>query len=533
MVHELLLHGGLLLDGTGHEPQPGAVLVSDGVIAEILPNDDFLRQRLLSVAEAVDLKGAYLAPGFIDVHTHSDLHIFHCPQAVSAVFQGVTTEVTGNCGFSPFPLQESPRIKYLTSLSSIKTPVTWTDFDGYANAVEQSGTAINLAPLVGHGQIRSTVCGYRAGKATSAQIQKMRTQVDQAMQQGVWGLSSGLEYAPGAFSDVEELAELAKGLCPVESLYTTHMRNEGEFLNEAIKEAIAVAERAGVGLQISHLKTSSRPYWGKIDAALDLIQAAAERGIRVAFDRYPYLAVSTHLAIFLPHELWEGGQDTLLTRLQEDRDYWEDYLKQRIEGRSGFEQVIITDSGGTDLSYQGKTLYNIAESLGKSPESVTLDILIDSKATAWAAIFSMNEEDTQKILAHPSCFLGSDGSIHSPEGPLAALSPHPRSYGTVPRLLGHYVRDKKLITLPEVIRKMTSAPAAHFGIPKRGRIQKGFIADLTVFRLEDVDDPSDFGDPHHPARGIEQVYVGGQAVFLDGKPTGALPGKVLRRSQAG
>lgn len=517
-----------IMDGTGAPPVVGSVRIQEGYIQEMIPAD-FTRSSDESIpCEVIDLNGAYLAPGFIDVHTHSDIHVLHCPNATSAIRQGVTTEVIGNCGFSPFPVNDQSRSRLTHEVSTAETNVTWTDLNGFKEAVETQGTAINLVPLLGHGQLRATVCGYET-TADSHAIAVMMKHVECAVEQGAWGLSSGLEYAPGSFADMQELSELCQPFRTVDGLYTTHIRNEGETLLEAIQEAIEVAERAEVKLQISHLKVSGRVFWGRIDATLDMIHAAMQRGVRMAFDRYPYLAVATHMAIFLPNQLWEGGTEAFLERLRNDRPTWEAYVRERILQRSDFSGVLVTDSGKADRAYQGKSLERIAAESGTAPERCVLDILLESEGTAAIACFSMNDAETDKILAHPSCFIGSDGMVHDPHSHLGRLCPHPRSYGSFARFLGHYVRDRRLVDLPEAIRKMTSAPAIHFGLPNRGVIRPGAVADLVAFDLDAVDDPAEFGDPHHPATGFHDVWVNGEAVIREGIPTGALPGKVLRR----
>ena len=529
MSSDFLLANASILDGSGSEPRSGSVFVPGGRIGRIRYDDSREPVDEPAGLHVMDLAGAYLAPGFIDVHTHSDLHILHSPEATSTIAQGVTTEIIGNCGFSPFPYSYSGRRMISTEISSTRTEITWKDLHGYADAVHERGAAVNLVPLLGHGQLRSVACGYDPGPPGPEALSDMRQHTQRAVDQGAWGLSSGLEYAPGAFADVDELADIACGFRRAGGLYATHMRDEGEFLLEAVREAIAVAERAEVKLQISHLKASGRPYWGRTEQALDLIEDAAGRGLQVAFDRYPYTAVSTHLAIFLPTELWEGGRAELLRRLRDERPRWENHIKARVEQRSGFSDVIVTDSGSADRSYQGKNLDRIATDMGVPPEKAALEILLESEGRAAIACFSMDEEETARILAHPRCFIGSDGSVHAPAGPLSQLCPHPRSYGTIPRFLGHYVRDRRLIELPEAIRKMTSAPARHFGLGGRGTIAEGAVADLVAFRLEDIDDPSDYGAPHQPARGFSHVWVGGTATVADGKSTGALPGQVLLR----
>ncbi len=528
MTKELLLTDALILDGSGSDPKTGSVLIRNSDIAEIAFHK--LGNCKTPCEERIDLHGAYLAPGFIDTHTHSDLHVLHCPDATSSVFQGVTTMVTGNCGDSPFPVTELNRKPLTQSVSIAPTPIPWDDLQGYKETVETQGSAVNLVPLLGNGTLRASINGYEPGPPSAAKMNAMREAVRQAVSQGVWGISSGLEYAPSAFADRRELIELARAADSEDFVYTTHMRDEGEFLLDAIREAIQIAEEANVKLQISHLKVAGKPFWGQIDKVFCLIEGALERGVRVAFDAYPYTAVSTHMPIFLPSSLWEGGRARFLERVCEDRARWEKHFRERVTRNSGFAGVIITDSGGADRSHQGKSLDEIAQEMSRPPEQVAIELILESRGAIQIACFSMEEEQVERVLEHPRCFLGSDSALQSPTGPLAQLCPHPRAYGSFARFLGRYIRDRKRIPLPEAIRRITSAPAEHFGLKRRGAIQKGFAADLVAFRLEDVVDLSDYGDPHHPAVGFDWVLVNGTPVVAAKNSTEKRPGRVLLRT---
>ncbi len=519
------LTNAMILDGLGSDPFAGTVLICDGRIADVLRAAQPFNPEN---ADIIDLEGASLSPGFIDVHTHSDLHIFHCPEASSAVLQGVTTEVIGNCGCSAYPVSEQSRPAVSRGIfSNVSTEIVWRNLDGYAEAVEAQGTAINLVPLVGHNQVRITVCG--SGPVETSQQEAMQQLVREAADQGAFGLSSGLEYAPGIFADKHEIASLAKALGSTDRIYTTHLRDEQNTLLDAVREAIFIAEQADVKLEISHLKVIGKGNSWQLDAALDAIEQAAERGVRVGFDRYPYLAGSTYLAKFLPNEIWEGGMENLLQRLREDRRYWETYLHNRIPQTSRFSGVLITDTGQADRTYQGKSLETIGQEMNRSPEASAVEIILQSRGTACIANFCMTEEETDKVICHPRCVIGSDGAIYRPDGVLGACFPHPRAYGTFARFLRQYVREKRLLSLPEAVRKITSAPALHFGIPDRGVIRHGAIADLAAFHLDKIEDLADYQHPHRCAKGVSHVWVTGEAVLREGKSTGERPGRILRR----
>jgi N-acyl-D-amino-acid deacylase len=402
--------------------------------------------------------------------------------------------------------------------------------------LEKQGIAVNVASMVGQGTLRRMVMEMSDRAATAGEIDQMRELAALAFRRGALGISSGLEYTPGGFASTEEITELCKVAEGTGALYATHMRNEDDRVVEAVEEAIAIAEGAGIGLQISHLKCQGRRNWDKLDRIFSLIEQAEERGVSVTMDRYPYLAYSTGLSNLMP--LWsrEGGTEKFIERLQ-DPDVWpriRSEMEDKIALLGSWDAVMISSVRlEKNKPLQGKTVAEILKDRNEDPYLYTRALIIEEEDQVGQVGFGMSEENTALILAHPKCMPASDGSALADYGDLRKGSPHPRSYGTFTRVLGRYVREKKIMRLEEAVRKMTSLPAERFGLDKRGRIAESFMADVVVLDPETVADRATYSDPHQYSVGVEAVLVNGRVVLESGERTDALPGRILRGNLMG
>ncbi len=525
---DLVIKGGTILDGTGGPPFPADLgIVGDRIeaLGQIAPEQG---RRLL------DAMGLYVAPGFIDIHTHSDGTILSYPTADSRVRQGVTTEVTGNCGGSAAPLGGADLDARRRELAREGTPGTWSDVASYCALLEKTRIATNQALLVGQGTLRRNLVGLVNRPLASEELAAEIRALEEALDQGAFGLSTGLEYTPGRFTPTDEIVALARVVARRGGLYASHIRNEEALLLEAIDEAIEIGRRTGVRVQISHLKAAGRPNWSKQRGALGLIETARREGIAVLADAYPYTAYSTGLTIFLPDWALEGGAPAILARLSDPAE--------RARIRRDVGPRIANDPGSPDLiviarvesernrPLVGETLAAIAARWKLDPVDALLRLLEEEDASVSYIGHAMSPENVERVLAHPLVMIGSDGSSLAPVGRAAAARPHPRSYGAYARVLAHYVRERRLFDLPTAVKKMTSLPADQVGLRDRGRIARGLIADLVVFDAAQVQDRATFDDPHQYATGFVHVLVNGVPVVEGGQPTGARPGRVLRRS---
>ncbi len=480
--------------------------------------------------ETIDAAGLAVAPGFIDIHSHSDFTVLVNPLSESKVRQGVTTEVIGNCGSSAAPLY-GPCLEHIKdSNKEYNIGIDWNDLDGYADRLRKSGSSVNLAPLIGHGNIRASVIGYEKRAPTKGEMTRMKELLRDAMRQGAYGLSTGLIYPPGTFATTDELAELAKVLEEFQGIYATHMRSEGNGLVEAVTEAIFIGESANIPVQISHLKTAGKQNWGKISEVFQLIERAVKRGVEVTVDRYPYIASSTDLDAILPSWMYEGGNEKELERLK-DTAILERLSAEfkKMTDEDWQRMMVATVSTDANRDCEGLTVGEIARLRKKEPFTAVVDLLVEERLKVAAVFFGMCEENLRSVLRKPYAMVGSDGSSKAHYGPLASGKPHPRCYGTFARVLGQYVREN-VVTLEEAVHKMTQMPARKIGIQKRGVIEQGMFADIVVFDPRTVADVATYQQPHQYPAGIRTVIVGGEAVVRDGRHTGAMPGRLLKKS---
>jgi len=527
---DIVIRNGALIDGSGTIEYVRDLGIKDGKIALI--GDLNAEDADISI----DATGLKVTPGFVDIHSHTDVELFLNPKAESKIRQGVTTEVVGNDGDSWAPVGGPELQKELREFKEYYDRVlSWRDFRGFFDALEKNKTAVNVASLVGLGTVRKIVVGLENRPASQEELAAMEREVAAGIDQGCWGASTGLEYTPGSFASRSELVDLIQAVPKKSRLYATHMRDEGDRLLESIDEAIEVARRSSARLQISHLKAQGTSNWKKVDGALAKIERAASEGVDVHADRYPYVAYNTGLASLFPLWAREGGRERFFARLQDaslaNRIRLE--VESKVASLSGGWDGVLISSVFSDSNkiYQGKTVEQIVGGSSEDPFDFCRRLLIAEDGRVDMVGFGMEEEGTETILAHPLVMISSDAGASAPYGKLGEDRPHPRAYGTFPRAIARYVRERNIVSLPEMVRKMTSMPAEKVGLADRGRIEVGKAADIVILDYNAIEDRATYLNPHQYPTGISHVIVNGELVIKDGQHTGNLPGRVLRSSR--
>jgi len=526
---DILIKNGLVVDGTGKGAYEADVGIAAGRIAVVAEGFEQEANRTM------EAQGLHLAPGFIDPHTHSDLTLLVNPRAESKIHQGVTTEVIGNCGSSPAPLLGAAVEEVWDEAKVLGLDVTWATMNEYLEHLRQPGTAVNVVPLVGHNTVRGAVLGFDDVQPTPEQQAEMERLVAEAVEQGARGLSSGLFYPPGFYARTEEVIGLARVAARYGGIYATHIRSETNRLFEAVAEAIEIGKQAEIRVQISHVKLEGYRNWEGADQLLAMLEDAGSRGVRVGCDQYPYTAGVSWLAYILPYWAQAGGARAVGERLndpkvrarlrkdwEENRAEWEDR-----GGMRDWTDLLITDCGGPRPEVLGKNIAEIAADEGKDPLETAFDLIVVSEGQVECVCFGQLEDNVRVLMRHPLVVVGSDGDALAPYGVLARSKPHPRYYGTFPRVLTRYVREEKVLSLEEAVKKMTSVTAERFGLTDRGVIREGAWADLVLFNAQTVADRATYTDPHQYPEGIPYVVVNGVVVIDQCEHTGALPGQVL------
>lgn len=553
---DILIKGGMVYDGTGSEPLKADVGIIGDRIAFI---DGF---RYAKADKIIDAHGLAVSPGFIDTHSHSEFTLVADPRAEGKILQGVTTEINGNCGLSATPLYGEAFEHREEDLRELGISERWSTLDEYFGILAKKRIAINFATLTGHGNIRASVIGYEDRKPCGRDIEKMCALLREALRGGALGLSTGLIYPPGVYSDTEEIIELSKVLSQSHknpplpptfktlqppftkggvggiiggegglSIYTSHMRSEGKGLLESIEEAIKIGEEARVRVHISHIKTSGEENWHKIDSAISLIEKARQRGIDVTCDCYPYTAASTDLDAMLPSWSYAGGIEEELKRLNSLRV--QEKIKKEIlrehPDKGYWERVSISSVPSLKNKWmEGKSMAAIAKHEGVDPIDLLFRVLIEERLRVGAIFFSMNEDNLKRFLSLPYTMIGSDSSARCTGGQTHKGKPHPRGFGSFPRFLGRYVRDEGLMTMSEAIHKITMLPAKTFGIIYRGLIREDAFADIVIFDPDKVIDRATFDEPFLKPEGIHYVIVNGLLAVMEGEITGRKSGRILK-----
>lgn len=524
---DVVIRGALVLDGTGAE----ALAADIGIVGDRLAAIGRIAPE--QARRVIDATGLHVAPGFIDIHTHSDGDILEYPTADSRVRQGVTTEVTGNCGGSAAPLAGADADRVRAEWNVEGVDASGTGLASYCDRLARVGISINHAQLVGQGTLRRNAVGLVDRPLTSDELAAVCRAVDETMAEGAYGLSTGLEYVPGRYTPTDEIVAMARVVARHGGLYASHIRNEEIAVLEAVDEAITIGRQAGCRVEISHLKATGRGNWSKQHGALDLIESARRGGVQVLADAYPYTAYSTGLTILLPAESLEGGTPKLLERLADatERARIRKYLEKQIAQDPGEPSLIVIArlKAPEDRALIGQSVAQIAAAWKVDPYETILRLIEKEQGNVPFIGHGMSPGNVEMVLRHPLVMVGSDGSSMAPVGRAAQSRPHPRSYGTFARVLGYYCRERKLFGLPEAVRKMTSMPADQIGLSDRGRIAVGKKADLVAFDAATVIDEATFEAPHRYASGISCVLVNGVPVVEHGAHTGARPGRALRR----
>lgn len=522
LTFEVIIKNGRIIDGTGNPWFNSCLCIRDGRVVE-------MKRRVKEEGmKVIDAAGMIVAPGFIDYHNHSDLTLLANPRAESYIHQGVTTVCIGNCGQSPAPISDEYREEleeyFAYHAHGIKVPMDWSTYGEYLTKLENTGLGLNVVPFVGHGTIRIAVMGFNKTSPTAEEMEKMKALVDQAFMDGVFSLSSGLDYVPNIYSDTQEIIELCKVAAKHSGVYTTHTR--GSDL-KAVREAIEIGREAGVPVHVLH-------YQWSLATSLSVFEEARDKGLDITFDAYPYDggcgSLDAQLQEFEGGWLFEGGVRIFFERIKK--------LKVREKLKRGLKEIdwnllhVAVCRSPESKRYEGKSIMEVAKSKGVHPVDAYCDLILENEGVAMQVYrHQLIEEVTIRALKHPAMVIGSDGWALAPHGDLFVGTPHPRCYGTYPRILGRYVREEGVLTLQEAVRKMTSFPAQRLGLTDRGLLREGSWADIVIFDPKKVGDKATYDHPHQYPKGIEYILVNGQVTLEKGEHTGALAGRVLRKQR--
>jgi N-acyl-D-amino-acid deacylase len=528
--YDLLIKNGKVYDGSGSPAYSADIAINGDRIAAIGAD-------LGTASRVIDATGLAVAPGFINMLSWANESLIEDGLSQSDIRQGVTLEVMGE-GWSMGPLNEFMKADALEKQWDIKYNIEWTTLGEYLQFLEDRGISNNVASFVGATTVRIHELGYEDRPPTAQELARMQDLVRQAMVEGALGVGSSLIYAPAFYSDTAELIALSRVAAAYGGRYISHIRNEGNQLLEAVDELITIAREAEIGAEIYHLKAAGESNWAKLDEVFKRIESARAEGLDITADIYNYTAGATGLDAAMPPWVQEGGHDTWVARLKDpairarvieemkqDSDEWENlYL-----AAGSPENLILIGFKNDDLKHlTGKTLAEVANQRGVSPEDTMIDLVIEDDSRVGTAYFLMSEENVKKKIAQPWVAFDSDAESLAPEGVFLQSNPHPRAYGTFARLLGKYVRDEQVISLSEAIRRLTSFPAKNLRIKERGALKEGYYADIVVFDPATIQDHATFAEPHQYATGVHHVLVNGVPVLLDGEHTGATPGRFVK-----
>lgn len=531
LEYDVIIRNAVIFDGTGNTPVKGDIGINKDTIAFI---GDL---KMNKGKKEFDAKGLAISPGFVNMLSWATVSLLADGRAMSDIKQGVTLEVMGE-GNSMGPLNEAMRKEELDGQGDIKYEVYWRTLGEYLTGLEKKGVSPNIASFVGATSLRIHELGYENRKPTNGELKNMQLLVKQAMNEGAMGLSSALIYAPAFYADEEEILALCQAMAPYNGLYITHMKSEGNRLEESVQSVIKLAEKAKVKAEIYHLKAAGIDNWSKMDKVITSINKARNQGIDIAANMYNYIAGATGLDAAMPPWVQEGGFGEWAKRLK-DLNIRKKVIAQMKINANDWEnlyasagspdKLLLVDFRQDSLKkYTGKTLAEVATLRGKSPEETAIDLVIQDSSRVGTVYFLMNEENVKKQIKLPWVSFGSDAGAPASEGVFLKSSTHPRAYGNFARLLGKYVRDEKVIKLEEAVRKLAALPCERLGIAQRGYLKKGYFADLVLFDPKEIADIADFQNPHQYAVGVKNVWVNGKLVLLNGEPTEERPGRFIK-----
>lgn len=529
-LYDVIIRGGTIYDGSGGAPYTGDVAIRGDRIALVAP---IVRAR---GRREIDARGLAVAPGFINMLSWATESLIQDGRSQSDIRQGVTLEVMGE-GWSMGPWSAEMKRLELSRQDDIRYPIAWTSLGEYLEHLERRGIAPNVASFVGAATVRVHELGEGDVDPTPAQLRRMRALVRQAMNEGAMGVGSSLIYAPGSFAETDELVALVREAARCGGMYISHMRSEGDHVLESVDELIQIARRARARAEIYHLKLGGRDNWGRYDAVIGRIEAARAEGLGITADMYTYVAGATGLDASMPLWVQAGGREAWIERLRDPAIRARVAAEMQRPGQgwenlyhgAGAEGMLFTDFRNPALRhYVGKTLAEVARLRGTSPEETMMNLVVEDGSRVGTIYFLMSEDNVRRQIRLPWVSFGSDAGSIATEGVFLNAHPHPRTYGNFARLLGRYVRDERLITLQDAVRRLTVLPAANLGIRDRGALRTGYYADLAIFDPATIADRATFEAPHAYAVGMRHVFVNGGQVLADGEPTGATPGRVVR-----
>ena len=529
--YDLVIRNAKIYDGSGTEPVSGGLAINADTIALVGDLGAVIGR------EEIDAEGLAVSPGFINMLSWATESLLVDGRGMSDIKQGVTLEVMGE-GWSMGPLTDSMKVTMVEQQGDLKFDIEWTTLGEYLQHLEDRGISPNVASFVGATTLRIHELGYADRPPTAEELDRMQDLARAAMEEGALGIGSSLIYAPAFYADTPELIALCAAVAPHGGMYITHMRSEGNQLLAAIDEVIRIAGEANVPAEIYHLKAAGQSNWPKMDLAIQKIDSARAAGIELTTDMYNYVAGATGLDASMPPWVQEGGYEAWADRLQdpairtrvaaEMRTDAQDWENLYYAAGSAEKLILVAFKNDSLKMYTGKTLAEVAELRGKSPEETAMDLVIEDGSRVGTVYFLMSEENVKKQIALPYMSFGSDAGAIAAEGDFLKFNPHPRFYGNFARLLGKYVREERVIPLAEAIHKLTALPAANLKIARRGQLRPGYFADIVIFDPETIADRATFADPHQYAVGVRHVFVNGEQVLRDGEHTGATPGRFVR-----
>jgi N-acyl-D-amino-acid deacylase len=528
--YNTIIRNALIYDGNGGAPYKGDIAINADTIAAI---GDLSKSKS---GEELDAKGMAVAPGFSNMMGHSEESLFQDSRALSDVKQGVTMEVFGESSFAPLNAKMKKQAR--EAQGDVKYSVSWNTLGEYMNTLEKKGIAVNISSFVGTGTVRQNIIGEDNIAPTKQQLDSMKMLVDQAMEEGALGVTNALIYPPDFFAKTDELIALSKEAAKYGGTYSSHMRSEGNRLVEAVNEIITISKEANIPVHIYHLKAAGKNNWNKMDSVIKIVNDARVIGLQISADMYTYLAGATGLTSSFPPTLQDGGFGKLWDRLHivatrnqmaaamnTNAADWENLYY----GCGGADHVLLLSFKQDSLKkYTGKTLAEVAKLLGKSPEETAMDLIISDSTRVGVAYFLMNEDNVKKQVALPWVSFGSDEGAYAPEGVFLKSQPHPRAYGNFARVLGHYSRDEKVLTLQQAIYQLAKLPIETLKIKKRGELKVGNYADIIIFDPAKVNDLATYDKPQQFATGMNDVFVNGKLILKEGEPTNSTPGQFVK-----